>query len=169
MALAGARVSLCSPSQILISCLQRGEVEAISKHFPAWGLSMRGCHCSAGAQGERSADQRPSYGGPNIFDAPLVAACFRRLPALATVHSRAQMLLGDTFVAQGGAPKSRNVSVLEELEHEGKDGRLDVEDCGGVALLSRADGRVESRFSLNVCARSRCETFPSNSAFRTRP
>ena len=63
-------------------------------------------------QGE-SADQRPSRGGPNIFDDPLVSELpsfedgLPGRPSNKRVHSFAQTLEGDTFVAQGGAPKAR--------------------------------------------------------------
>ena len=59
------------------------------------------------------ADQRPSRGGPNIFDDPLVSELpsfedgLPGRPSNKRVHSFAQTLEGDTFVAQGGAPKAR--------------------------------------------------------------
>ncbi|CAE7827491.1 PDIL5-4 [Symbiodinium sp. CCMP2592] len=97
-------------------------------------------------QGERSADQRSLRGqGPNIFDAPLVS----ELPpsdGLAAprsnkrVHSIAQMLEGDSFVAQGGAPKRRKEysawtegeeqRLLEGFRIYGKQWNMISKSCG---------------------------------------
>ncbi|CAE7226964.1 unnamed protein product [Symbiodinium sp. CCMP2592] len=74
-----------------------------------------------GVQGEGSA----SRGGPNIFDAPLVSEMpsfedgLAGRPSNKRVHSFAQTSEGDTFVAQGGAPKARKeYSVWTEGEEQ---------------------------------------------------
>ena len=94
-------------------------------------------------QGEGSADQRPSRSGPNIFDDPLVS----ELPASEDgrrsnkrVHSFAQLLDGDTSVAQGGAPKLRKEysawtegeeqRLLEGFRIYGKQWNMISKSCG---------------------------------------
>ncbi|CAE7548963.1 unnamed protein product [Symbiodinium sp. CCMP2456] len=99
-----------------------------------------------GVQGERSADQRPSRGGPNIFDDPLVS----ELPAFEDclpggrsnkrVHSFAQLVEGDTSVAQAGAPKPRKEytvwtegeeqRLLEGFRIYGKQWNMISKSCG---------------------------------------
>jgi len=102
-----------------------------------------------GVQGERSADQmrrESSRGqGPNIFDAPLVSElpASDGLPAPRSnkrVHSIAQMLEGDSFVAQGGAPKRRKEysawtegeeqRLLEGFRIYGKQWNMISKSCG---------------------------------------
>ncbi|CAE7642925.1 unnamed protein product [Symbiodinium sp. CCMP2456] len=89
-----------------------------------------------GVQGDGAAEQRPSRGGPNIFDAPLIG----ELPAFEDglpgrrsnkrVHSFAQMLEGDSFVAQGAWTEGEEQRLLEGFQVYGKQWNMISKCCG---------------------------------------
>eukprot|EP00439_Symbiodinium_sp_Y106_P045088 s3243_g5.t1 len=134
---------------------QRGGAMSIGHFEPAESSEDRGLKRyktgKPGVQGERSADQmrrESSRGqGPNIFDAPLVSElpASDGLPAPRSnkrVHSIAQMLEGDSFVAQGGAPKRRKEYSAWT---EGEEQQPRIKD-GNASLPVAAAGTAGTRF-----------------------